>query len=113
MKILILGSNQIRRYNWGHELFKLEIARQHDARFYGDTYAHWAKDKLSIQDIIELLDFEPDLIFTYMGKYCKWVKGLDKVRIPKVHNVIDYFSWNYVQHMTSILTEILCTESLD
>jgi hypothetical protein len=95
MKVLILGSNQGRRYNWGHQHFKDEIARQHDVQFYGEGHNGWRLSLAHIDDILEELRFYPDLIFSYMGKYCKWMKGLDDVGIPKAHFVVDYFPWNY------------------
>jgi len=95
VKILILGADQSKRYNFGHQLFKEEIARQHDVRFYGEGCAGWSPSRTDISAIMNFLNFQPDLLFSYMGKYCKWLTGMDKVRIPKVHLVIDYFPWNY------------------
>lgn len=95
MRILILGANQGKRYNRGHQLFKDKIALQHDVRFYGEGHEFWSSNKVDICQILEVLQFQPDVILTYMGKYCKWVKGLSEIKIPKVHVVIDYFPWNY------------------
>ena len=95
MKILILGTNQINRYNWGHELFKNEVAKKHDVRFYGDGYSLWNPKRLHINSIIEILEFVPDVILSYMGKYCKWISGLVETKIPKVHYAIDYFPWTF------------------
>jgi len=95
MKILILGVNQGKRYNWGHQLFKEAITLQHDVRFYGEGHEFWSPSRVNIQEILEALGFQPDVILSYMGKYCKWVKGLEEIKIPKVHIVIDYFPWNY------------------
>ena len=95
MKVLILGTNQGKRYNFGHELFKREIARQSNARFYGKGYKFWQQGRVDIHSIMRILGFRPDVIVSYMGKYCKWVEGLKDVTIPKVHIVIDYFPWNY------------------
>ena len=95
MKILILGVNQAKRYNQGHQLFKDAIALQHDVRFYGEGHEFWSLDRLDICEILAVLQFQPDVILTYMGKYCRWAKGLSEIRIPKVHVVVDYFPWNY------------------
>jgi hypothetical protein len=95
MKMLILGADQSKRHNWGHQLFKDEIARQHDVEFYGEGFPAWSFGLTDIEAIIDFFGFYPDLIFSYMGKYCKWITGLDRIPIPKVHHVIDYFPWNY------------------
>jgi glycosyltransferase involved in cell wall biosynthesis len=95
MRILALGPNQKGRYNWGHQLFKDEIARQHDVRFYGEGYDYWKTARRGVVEVITALKFRPDVILTYMAKYCRWVEGMLEVDIPKVHIVIDYFKWNY------------------
>jgi len=95
MKILILGANQEKRYNRGHQFFKDAIAFRHDVRFYGEGHEFWSTDRLDIHEILGVLQYQPDVILSYMGKYCKWVKGLASIKTPKVHVVVDYFPWNY------------------
>lgn len=93
MKILILSKNQSNQHNIRHELFKEEIARQHDVRFFGPEYegfSHFNKVRC-IQEILDLLNFEPDVIFTYLAKLvCKWIVDLKDCKIPKVHYIADY-----------------------
>jgi len=95
MKILILGVNQKGRYNWGHQLFKDAVAKRHNVRFYGSGFKYWNSRRTEIHSIMKMLEFQPAIILSYMGKYCAWVKGLASIEIPKVHIVVDYFPWNY------------------
>lgn len=104
MKILILGRNRINMHNWGHELWKQEIARQHDVRFFGPDYdgddhrergAVDAWDGTDIHRIIDKLEFEPDLIYTHLGSDVGKKIALDETNIPKVHWTCDYFYWMY------------------
>jgi len=96
MKILLLGWKRRHRYNWGHELFREEIARQHDVIFYGDGYDCDYDPKLDIFDILSIHG-EPDIILVHYehrdskGPY----KKLGAVtNIPKVHIAGDYFERN-------------------
>jgi hypothetical protein len=102
MKILVLGANQRKRFNWGHQLFKDEVARQHNVRFYGGEYDKFDLKRTDIHEILHLLEFKPDLILSYMGKYCKWIKGIRNIDTPKAHIIIDYFPWNYGDEDTYI-----------
>jgi hypothetical protein len=95
VKILILGANQRKRYNWGHQLFKDEIARQHNVRFYGEGHHAWDPKDRDIRSILRRLEFNPDMILSYMGKYCRWIEGMERLDIPKSHIIIDYFRHNY------------------
>lgn len=89
MKILLLGPNQIHRYNWGHQLFRNEIGRQHDVLYYGEGFPKFNK-KLNVQQIIKQMKFEPDIVMTYGWRYSQDFKGLGKINIPKVHVTVDY-----------------------
>jgi spore maturation protein CgeB len=95
MRVLLLGTNQESRYNSGHQLFKNEVARQTNARFYGPGHKFWDPSRAHINQILRVLEFQPDVVLTYMGKYCKWVVGLDEIKLPKAHIVVDYFPWNF------------------
>lgn len=92
MKILILNPNQITRYNWGHQLFRNEIARQYDhAIFYGPGFPKY-NPKLTVPQIIKrFCKGDPDVILTYGWRYSKDFNGLDKINnIAKVHITVDY-----------------------
>lgn len=91
MRILILNPNQIGRYNWGHQLFRNEIGRQHKVVYYGPGFPHY-NSKWSVQDIIKKKygNSQPDLIMTYGWRYSKDFQGLGEIDIPKVHIVVDY-----------------------
>jgi glycosyltransferase involved in cell wall biosynthesis len=89
MKILFLSPNQIHRYNWGHQLFRNEIGRQHDVIYYGEGFANFNK-KLSVKEIIKQMKIIPDVIMTYGWRYSKDFKGLGEIKIPKVHFTVDY-----------------------
>jgi glycosyltransferase involved in cell wall biosynthesis len=91
MKILLLSPNQIGRYNWGHQLFRNEIGRQHDVVYYGRGYSGF-NEKLSAKQIIKkkYKNSNPDLIITYGWRYSKEFNGLGLINIPKVHITVDY-----------------------
>lgn len=93
MKILILGPNKSRARNWGHDLFKKEIARQHNVTFYGFGYPDF-NSKKPIDEVISKFQKkgrEFDFVLTYMSKWVKDFVGFDNVKIPKVNITIDYF----------------------
>lgn len=90
MKILMLGPNQIHRYNWGHQLFRNEIGKQHDVLYYGERYPKFNKS-WNVQQIMKQMNFDPDIIMTYGWRYSQDFKGLGKIKsIPKVHVTVDY-----------------------
>ncbi len=96
MKILIFGINRIKAHNWGHELWKQEIARQHDVRFYGYGYGEGHIKPFELNEVIDELEFEPDLIYTHWARDVGLgPKGLAETNIPKVHYTTEYFHWNY------------------
>jgi glycosyltransferase involved in cell wall biosynthesis len=92
MKILILSWNQWKKHNRRHEFFKQEITRQHEVCFYGPGYfrSFQARKIYHISDIIDVLDFKPDVILTYLAKHNATVQGLANCGIPKVHYIADY-----------------------
>jgi hypothetical protein len=92
MKILILNPNQIKRYNWGHQLFRNEIGKQADyALFYGPGFPNF-NPKLNVNQIIKRhFKGMPDVIMTYGWRYSKDFKGLGSIKnIAKVHITVDY-----------------------
>ena len=93
MRILLLNPNHINRFNWGHQLFKNEIGRQHEVTYYGEGFSNFKQD-LSIPKFIEKRKRKGfpnfDLIITYETKWIKDFKGIEDVDIPKAHIVIDY-----------------------
>lgn len=91
MRILFLSPNQINKYNWGHQLFRNEIGRQHKVLYYGSGFPEF-QPKWSVQDIIKKKygNSVPDLIMTYGWRYSKDFHGLGEIEVPKVHIVVDY-----------------------
>lgn len=91
MKILLLNPNQISRYNWGHQLFRNEIGRQHDVVYYGPGFPKFNKN-FSVKEIIKnkYKKSSPDLIMTYGWRYSKDFQGMSEVDIPKAHIIVDY-----------------------
>jgi spore maturation protein CgeB len=87
MKILLLAWNRLRpkkKGNWNHELFRRELARQHDVIFWGIGYKNYDL-RLSISDVIEK---NPgiDFILTHFEHRTKFFWGLENIQnIPKVH----------------------------
>lgn len=90
MKILFLSPNQIKKYNWGHQLFRNEIGRQHDVVHYGAGFPNFNGD-LNVKEIIETHCPDVELIMTYGWRYSKDFNGLGEIHnIPKIHIVVDY-----------------------
>ena len=91
MKLLILSPNQIKRYNWGHQLFRNEIGKQEQVVYWGDGFQNFNK-KLHVQDIInKYCPWKPDIILTYGWRYSVGFNGLDSIKdIAKVHITVDY-----------------------
>lgn len=89
MKILLLSPNQIHRYNWGHQLFRNEIGKQHDVIFYGEGFPNFDDNMTAVQIIDKYGPF--DLLLTYGLRYTLQFKNIGDVKIPKVHIVIDLF----------------------
>jgi len=91
MRILLLNPNQIGRYNWGHQLFRNEIGRQHKVVYYGHGFPNY-NSSWSVQDIIKKKygNSYPDLVMTYGWRYSKDFQGIGDLSIPKVHIVVDF-----------------------
>ena len=90
MVILILAPNHVRRYNWGIQLFKIEIGRQHRVFFYGPGHKGY-NSSLTVSDVLEKLPVKPDLLITFGYKYSIPFRGLNRVYdIPKIHFMIEY-----------------------
>jgi len=90
MNFLILAPNHIRKYNWGHFLFRREIGRQHNTVYYGEGFPNY-NEKLTVKEVInKFCKKEPDVILTHGWRYTLPFKGLGKVSIPKVHINVDY-----------------------
>lgn len=92
MKILILNPNQIKRRNWGHQLFRNEIGRQHEAVFYGPGFKGYNPKLLDVRDIIKKkCPWKPDATLTYGWRYSKDFTGLGQITdIVKLHITVDY-----------------------
>lgn len=92
MKILILTQNTAMQHNKVHTFFRREIARQHDVRVFGPKFEVWSdiKKVRHINDIMDLLNFEPDVILSYAAKWSEWVEGLADIGILKIHFMPDY-----------------------
>jgi spore maturation protein CgeB len=95
MKILILGPNQITRWNPGHQQFRNAIGDQHEVKYYGKGYESFKKLKEithvpSIIDYYIKNDFYPEVVMTYGLNYTLPFFGLKEVKIPKVHFVCDF-----------------------
>ena len=91
MNLLILSPNQIKRYNWSHQLFRNEFSKHHNTTYYGEGFPNYIPNKPIPELIKELGNI--DLIMTYGMKYTFPFQGLGEINnIPKVHIVVDYFA---------------------
>ena len=91
MKILFLSPNQITKYNWGHQLYRNEIGRQHNVVYYGSGFPKF-NSSFSVKEIIKQIygNNKPDLVMTYGWRYSKDFEGLGEIEIPKAHILVDY-----------------------
>ena len=92
MKILYLYPNKIAKRNWGYQLFRNEIASQHDVTFYGKHYKFYDPHLKYIPDIIDKLYRQPpDIIMTFGGDSQALFNGFEYITdILKVHFLGDY-----------------------
>ena len=89
MRILLLSPNQISRYNWGHQLFRNEIGRQHKVFYYGEGYSNF-NSKLAAPQIVDKYGGF-DLLLTYGFRYSLPFENIGDVKIKKAHIVVDLF----------------------
>lgn len=100
MKILLLAWNRKRRHNWGHELFRRELAKYHSVLFYGLGYYCDYDPNITIDRIFKLYG-KPDIIFTHVEHRERlFPKGIidklgDMNDIFKVHYCGDYERRNW------------------
>jgi len=88
--------NHLHKKNWGHQLFRNEIGRQHDVIYYGKGFENYHnRIELTLPQIINKFygKSKPDVLITYFG--VNFLRGIsdsyDRVNnIFKVHMVIDY-----------------------
>ena len=90
MRILILNPNQIKKYNWGHQLFRNEIGRQHEVVYYGEGFSNFNGEHNVERIIRDNYSKPPDIVMTYGGRYSLKYEGLGNLKIPKVHITVDY-----------------------
>ncbi len=92
MRILSLTSDFSKRHNWGHQHFRDEIARQHDVFYVSPDYL-LPYGKFVFADRA-VADFGPfDFVLTVSARFTRdWLRGMEKVKIPKVHIALDYVS---------------------
>jgi len=89
MKILLLNPNQIKKYNWGHQLFRNEIGKVHDVVYYGEGFPNFDGNLDTVEIVKKYGPF--DLLMTYGLRYTLPFENIGKVKNPKCHIVIDLF----------------------
>jgi hypothetical protein len=91
MKILYLYPNKIKKRNWGYQLFRNEIARQHDVTFYGKHYTTFDPLCTNVVNILERFKTKPDIIMTFGNDSRNLYRKIGNVTdILKVHFLGDY-----------------------
>jgi len=90
MKILLLSPNQLHRYNWGHQLWRNDLAKHHEVVYYGDGYKGYNPQRAT-EDVIQQHN-DSDIIFTYGYRY---TLPFGNFKVPqhmkRVHLVVDLF----------------------
>lgn len=86
MNILILSKQQLKKRNWGRELFKRDISKFHNVTYVGPGYN--TLNSFSVPQIIKNLNV--DFILTYCYSYTSIFTDFNKVNIPKIHIEPDY-----------------------
>jgi len=103
MKILLLAWNRRRRNNWGHELFRRELAKYHDVLFYGLGYYCNYDPNITIDGIFKLYG-KPNIIFTHVEHRERLfpaglIDGLGNLNnVLKVHYCGDYEQRNWSRY---------------
>jgi hypothetical protein len=90
MKIFFLSPNQIERPNWGWQLLRNEIARQHDVTFYGEGYPN--HNGFYVPDVFNPLNY--DAMMLGDAKYLDDYQGIGEVRLPKIFFLGDYYGYH-------------------
>jgi len=91
MKILYLYPNKIGKRNWGYQLFRNEIARQHDVTFYGKHHLNFDPLCVDVCDILKGVNPPPDMIMTFGNDSRNLYRKIGNVTdILKVHFLGDY-----------------------
>lgn len=113
--ILLLAWNRHKKYNWGFELFRRELAKYHNVLFYGEGYYCNYDPNISIHSIFELYG-KPDVILTDIEdrKYM-FPKGLPEALgdindILKIHYCGDYYprQWGrYNKHFRKVKYDVI------
>jgi len=99
VKVLWLGPNYRHRFNFHHELFADEAARQHEVIRYGHTIdntpacALWGEGT-HVPDLVEWCG-GCDVVVVQHLRHCTDYTGLDEVKVPTVALIVDYFPRNY------------------
>lgn len=106
MRILILAPDQHHRYNRGHQLFRDEIARQHEVIFYGaDAFAEQRKDDLlygyHVPDLISEFG-EFDAVMVEGPRYAGYFTGMDQVKALKFTRLVDFIPRHIVKYLPFI-----------
>jgi spore maturation protein CgeB len=107
MKILLLSPNQEGRYNWGHQLFRNEIGRQHEVIYYGRGYRDF-EPNLSVEQIIKkrYKNSQPDILMTYGRRYTLPFKGIGEVKnIIKINVAMDYMRPDAMKNQNEMFKE--------
>jgi len=93
MKILIIAENQNNKYNWGHQLFRNEIARQHDVVWYGPGFVDTNISLFKYLKKIKMSIYDFDFVFTHGLKYTRRINDIWNIPkdVKKVHYVVDFF----------------------
>jgi len=93
MKILLLGWNRRKMINWNFELFRTELARQHEVVFFGSGYAGHDPSL----NVSEVLKQNPGIDFILVHiehRDNKLAPGLEDIKsVLKVHICGDYFEY--------------------
>ena len=119
MRIFFLSPNQIDRYNWGWQLFRNEMAKQHEVVFYGEGYpnhnGYYVPSEVERTKPFALMMFGD---CKNLGEY----DGIDEIILPKVAMLGDYFDYyphrqNYYLERNNIFInrngiDVICTTSL-
>jgi len=93
MNILILALNNYKKRNWGHQLFRNEIGRQHNVVQYGKGFNNYQASLNIYQVMDKYCKVKPDVIFVFgpPTKGSVVYNDLGKIKnILKVHFLVDY-----------------------
>ena len=90
MRVLWIGPDYSKRFNFHHESLPLAVARQ------ATEFIRWTDPRGDINEIVRKSGLEPDVVVVQHPRHCQALYGFESLKIPKIAVLVDYFPRNYI-----------------